>query len=45
MPYAKQPCGFAAQDKNSEATYGKRWCILCEEITKLLNEKYQYTKG
>ncbi|KAK9917678.1 hypothetical protein WJX75_007068 [Coccomyxa subellipsoidea] len=29
-------------DKNSEAIFGRRWCYLCEEITKLLNDKYQY---
>lgn len=39
-------CGcLAVQDKNSEAQFGKRWCYLCEEITKLLNDKYAHTKG
>ncbi len=38
-------CGVPVHDKNSEVLYGKRWSILCEEITKLFNEKYQITKG
>ncbi|EIE19357.1 hypothetical protein COCSUDRAFT_58649 [Coccomyxa subellipsoidea C-169] len=32
-------------DKNAESIFGKRWCYLCEEITKLLNDKYEHTKG
>ncbi len=29
----------------TEALNGKQWCLLCGEITKLLNDKYEYTKG
>ena len=42
MSKQDEECGI--QDKNSEAIYGKRWCFLCEEITKLLSSKYQDLK-
>ena len=32
-------------DKNRRATFGDEWFVLCEEISKLLNVKYQALKG
>jgi len=31
-------------DKQDKEQHGKKWAVLCEEITKLLNGRYEYFK-
>jgi hypothetical protein len=32
-------------DKQDSEQYGKKWSVLCEEITKLFNGRYEDMKG
>ena len=32
-------------DKNPASEFGREWSILCEEISKFINMKYEIVKG